>query len=182
MDANGILSFCKNVCHPNTPNPIALPFLADLCALTSDSLPEVFAKNSSNTPSKKYIAVSTRSVFFHSCHLVRLTDDRQQMNECSSSVCKVISEQILVILTSRLFFLYAGGLALLTLSPNIIYGSPVSTLDFNILTHNSIASASLCSSFCIKLSSTTTHWCRFRHCLLGSPLGLRISRNSCMSG
>jgi hypothetical protein len=53
IELNGIPSFCKNVCHPNTPSPIALPFLAERAALTNDSLPEVFAKNSSKTPSKK---------------------------------------------------------------------------------------------------------------------------------
>jgi hypothetical protein len=44
---------CKNECHPKTPNPNALPFLAERCALIKESLPFVLTKNSSNTPSKK---------------------------------------------------------------------------------------------------------------------------------
>ena len=122
-----------------------------------------------------------QSVSLYSSHLARLREDKQQINECSSSVNNVISEQILVIVTSRLFILYAIGLFLFTVSLNIIYGSPVSILDLRTLVHLSIDDWSLISNFFIKSSPTTTHWCKLRHCLLGSPLGLLISKNSSIS-
>ncbi len=46
--------------------------------------------------------------------------DKQQINECNSSVYNEISEQIFVIETCKLFFLYASGFALFTLSSNMI--------------------------------------------------------------
>ena len=62
-----------------------------------------------------------------------------------------------------------------------MYGSPVSIRDFKTVAHLFIASESLASNFLINESPTTTHWCKFKHCLLGSPLGLRICKNSSMS-
>ena len=118
--------------------------------------------------------VSTKSVSFHSSYLAKLREDKQQINECSSSVCKVISVQMLVIETSRLFIRYAKGLSLLILSLNIMYGSPVSTRDLSTSNQSDIASLSRSFKRFINASSTTTHWCKLRHCLLGSPFGLRI--------
>ena len=103
IELNGNPFCCKNECQPITPKPNALPFRAWACVLFNESLPFDLSINSCITPSKNQVANSTASVSFHSSYLAKFIEDRQQINECSSSVNKVISEQILVILTLRLF-------------------------------------------------------------------------------
>ena len=103
IELNGNPFCCKNECHPITPKPKARPFLAWECVLFKLSLPLDLSINSCITPSKNHVANSTASVSFHSSYLAKFIDDKQHINECSSSVNNVISEHMLVILTSKLF-------------------------------------------------------------------------------
>ena len=98
--------FCwRKVCHPITPKPKALPLAACLWVRFKLSLPFDLSINSCITPSKNQVANSTASVSFHSSYFAKFIEDKQQINECSSSVNNVISEQILVIETSKLCIL-----------------------------------------------------------------------------
>jgi hypothetical protein len=76
------------VCHPNTPNPNALPFSAERTEFSNPFKFLAFWINSERTPSKNQVAVYTKSVSFHSSYLAKFKDDKQHTNECDSSVCK----------------------------------------------------------------------------------------------
>ena len=62
----------------------------------------------------------TKLLFFHSSHLTKLRDDKQQIKLWSSSVNNAISEQIFVMETSKPYLLYDNGLFRLTVSLNIM--------------------------------------------------------------
>ena len=137
--------------------------------------------NSSRTPSRNQVAVYIKSVSFHSSYFARLRELKQQTKEWFSSVCKTISEHMLVMYTLRPFFLYDSGFVLLTLPRYIMYGSPVCLLFFKSAAHLCLESLSPASNFLMNLSPTTAHWWRLSDCLLTSPLGSLISNQSIKS-
>ena len=87
---------CKYVCHPKTPNPNALPFSADLTLFSKPFMYFALLINSVRTPSKNIVALYTKSVSFHSSYFAKFKELKQHTNECDSSVCNVISEQMFV--------------------------------------------------------------------------------------
>ncbi len=58
IPVNGKFLDCKNVCHPNTPKPIALPFVADRTVFSKNLIFLARSINSCNAPSRNHVATS----------------------------------------------------------------------------------------------------------------------------